>query len=170
MIGIFFIPVRICVFIIGWFAYWMEVTADWVTGVRKKTEYVRMGACKRCGCCCRCLALIMPKEMSRHDRLVKIVELWHRVAMNFCFIDEEDGWLVYRCGYFRDGPDNSPGHCSIYPFRHRLCRFFPRQRLYGHLSLHKDCGFRFVRRDVYERNKEARASKKTCFSDLLRPL
>jgi len=38
-------------------------------------------------------------------------------------------------------------YCSIYHFRHRLCRFYPRQRLYGHPKTHPDCGFRFVRRD-----------------------
>jgi hypothetical protein len=67
--------------------------------------------------------------------------------------------LVYRCGYFEDchseprvTPNGEESHgpasyCRIYHFRHRLCRFYPRQRLYGHPKTHPECGFQFVRRD-----------------------
>ena len=41
---------------------------------------------------------------------------------------------------------SNPGYCSIYMFRHRLCRFFPRQNLYGHPDLNPDCGFSFLLR------------------------
>jgi Fe-S-cluster containining protein len=43
--------------------------------------------------------------------------------------------------------EGETSRCRIYPFRHRLCRFYPRQRLYGHPKTHPECGFKFVRRD-----------------------
>lgn len=167
MIAVALFPLRACVFLIGWVAHWMEVAADWLVGARGKTEYVRTGKCKRCGRCCRCLALIMPDGVSKRDLLVRIVRAWHRAAMNFRYTAEEDGWLVYRCGYYREAGE---GRCSIYPFRHRLCRFFPRQALYGHPNLHPDCGFKFVRRKIFERLQSARKAGKTVFSDELNDL
>lgn len=160
-------PLRFIVFVIGWLAWLMEVSADWLVGARARTEYVRVGACKRCGRCCRLLALVLPRGVSKRDWLVRIFGLWHRLAMNFHPAGEEDGWLLYRCGYYAEGAGVDPGHCSIYPFRHRLCRFFPRQGLFGHPSLHKDCGFAFVRRDVLERRRFARMRGEAVFKDIL---
>jgi len=87
--------------------------------------------------------------------------------MNFYFIDEEEGWLVYRCRYYRESKDGKGDRCSIYPFRHRLCRFFPRRMLYGHPSLHEDCGFKFVRRDVLLRRKKFQSDGERLFGDVL---
>lgn len=162
------LPLRAVVFLVGLVAWWMEVAADWLVGARGRTEYVREGACRRCGRCCRCLSLLMPRGVSSRDRLVRAVRLWHRIGMNFRFLAEEEGWLIYRCGYYRDGANGAPGHCSIYPFRHRLCRFFPRQGLSGAPSLHPGCGFRFVRREVWERRRLARRCRRPVFDDLLR--
>ena len=167
MINIICLPLRVLVSIVGWLAYWMEVAADWVIGTRGRTEYVRLGGCKRCGRCCRCLALVMPQGISRRGWLVRLVGFWHTLAMNFNFVSEEKAWLVYRCGYYREGEGDRPGHCAIYPFRHRLCRFFPRQGLYGHPSLHSDCGFKFVRRDVHKRRLRAKRDGRIVFGDVL---
>lgn len=160
-------PLRFLVFTVGWLAWCMEMSSDWLIGARAGTEYVRVGSCKRCGRCCRLLALVLPKGVSKRDWLVRIFGMWHRLAMNFQLAGEEDGWLMYRCGYYRDGEGGDPGHCSIYPFRHRLCRFFPRQGLYGHPSLHGDCGFAFVRRSVSERRVAARRRGAAVFDDVL---
>lgn len=168
MIRIIQIPVRILVFSAGLLAHWMEVAADWLVGARDRTEYVRTGYCKRCGRCCRCLSLIMPKGMTKRHWMARLARLWHEFAMNFRFISEEENWLVYRCGYFCDDRGDVPGHCSIYPFRHRLCRFFPRQGLYGHPSLHPDCGYGFVRRDVWERRRDVIRQGGQIFDDVLR--
>lgn len=168
MPGLLAFPLRVVVFFMGFVAYWMEIASDWLVGARDKTEYVREGACKRCGRCCRCLSLIMPKGVSSRDWLVLAVRLWHRVGMNFRFIAEEEGWLVYGCGYYREEADGSSGRCSIYPFRHRLCRFFPRQALYGCPSLHPDCGFRFIRREIAEKRRLTKVKGLQTFDDVLR--
>ncbi|HPM41124.1 MAG TPA: hypothetical protein PLY45_01645 [bacterium] len=162
MAKILLFPVRASVFLVGFIAYWMEVAADWLVGARSRTEYVREGKCKRCGRCCGCLSLLMPDGVKRRDLLVRFCIWWHGVAMNFRYVAEEEGWLIYSCGYYKKGKG-----CSIYPFRHRLCRFFPRQKVYGHPSVHEDCGFRFVRRDVIERRERERGSGKRAFEDLL---
>ena len=169
------IPVRVGVFLVGFVACWFEIAADWLVGARRRTEYVREGACTRCGRCCRCLALVMPPGVSSRDWLVRAARAWHAFAMNFQYIAEEEGgeeaegrrWLVYRCGYYRDGAGVDPGHCSIYPFRHRICRFFPRQKLYGRPSLHPDCGFRFVKRAVREQRQKLAHSGRPTFDDIL---
>ena len=169
-------PIRAVVFLVGFASFWMEVASDWLVGARAKTEYVREGSCRRCGRCCRCLALVMPKGVSSRDWLVRFCVWWHGFAMNFRYVAEEsdcgespDGerrsWLIYRCGYYKDGEDG--GGCSIYPFRHRLCRFFPRQKLYGRPSLHEDCGFKFVKREVLCKRKMQREAGVPPFDELL---
>lgn len=175
MINIVRLPVRVLVFLVGFIACWFEVAADWLIGARGKTEYVREGRCHRCGRCCRCLALVMPPGVSSRSSLVRAARAWHAFAMNFRYIAEEDGgeeagrrsWLIYRCGYYRDGVEGDPGRCSIYPVRHRICRFFPRQKLYGHPSLHPDCGFRFVRRVSRERKRTLEHAGRPTFDDIL---
>ncbi len=183
--AILLLPLRVVVFVVGFTAAWMEVAADWLVGARGRTEYVRQGACKRCGRCCQCLALIMPEGMVRRSWLVRLASAWHGWAMNFHFIGEEQGWLVYSCRYYREPGERGParhaslawflgkgsrgeaGGCTIYPFRHRLCRFFPRQKLYGHPPVHPDCGFSFVRRDVLERRSAAKQVGRPDFAALL---
>jgi Fe-S-cluster containining protein len=87
----------------------------------------------------------MPARVSRRDWLVWLVSKWHSVVLNFELTGRDARWLVYRCRYYREKDGNAG--CGIYYFRHRLCRFYPTQKLYGHPKLHPNCGFSFVRRD-----------------------
>lgn len=137
--------VRALAFVIGLFFYYMETAADWLIGVPKKTQYIRTGSCKRCGRCCRLLALEMPAYIARRDLLVDLISRFHSFVLNFRYEGRDGRYLVYSCGYF-DGDASKP-RCRIYHFRHRLCRFYPRQLLYGYPKTHPDCGFKFARRD-----------------------
>jgi len=132
------------VFVVGFFLYVMEIASDWIIGVQSKTEYVRTGACKQCGRCCQLLALEMPLYISKREYLVRFLNWFHQIFFNFQFEGVSGRLLVYRCGYYMQG--NLSG-CRIYPFRHRLCRFYPRQRLYGHPETHPECGYKFVKRN-----------------------
>lgn len=144
MTAILQFPIRAVAFAIGFFFYCMEKAADWIIGVPNKTQYVRTGSCKRCGRCCRLLALEMPNWIAKNDTMVGLFSCFHRYVLNFHYEGREGRYLVYSCGYLEDGDRPS---CRIYHFRHRLCRFYPRQRLYDHPKTHPDCGFKFVRRD-----------------------
>ncbi len=167
MVSILLFPLRLVVSLIGWFAYCMEVSADWFVGARGKTEYVREGACNNCGSCCRLVGLELPNAFLRREWIIKIVGLWHRAGLNFHQVGREDKWLMYRCGYYREENDGKCGHCSIYHFRHRLCRFFPRQNLYGYPLLYESCGYRFVKRDVINRQKEIKKKGGKAFRDVI---
>ncbi len=159
-------PLRLTVFLVGFTAYWMETAADFLVGASSISEYVRVGRCRRCGKCCAFLALEMPPFIARRPWLVKVANSWHDAALNFQPAGVYDNFLAYRCRYYRgEGPD---GRCSIYHFRHRLCRFFPRQQLYGKMDLNPDCGFSFVRRDVARCLKAKRRAGATLFKDILR--
>jgi uncharacterized protein len=180
--AMFFFPLRALVAAIGWFAFWMEIAADAIVGARRATAYVRTGACNRCGRCCRLLALEMPERLLRYRWLVWAVGAWHDGAMNFEPQGETGNMLVYRCRYYREGGParhSSPlgtqecsrdeeGGCAIYPFRHRLCRLYPRQGLFGHPELPPECGFRFIRRDVLARCRALRKRGVPTFDALLR--
>lgn len=164
MRGIILFPLRALNFLIGWWWYWMEIAADLIVGVFAKTQYKRAGSCVRCGQCCRLLALAAPYWIIRREWLTRFVIAWHEAVLNFEFQGIDRNYLVYRCRYFinfenddagmPDGQkidsvkksDTSP-RCKIYPFRHRLCRFYPRPRLYGHPNLPLYCGFSFLKRD-----------------------
>ena len=156
------LPLRAVIYSFGLIDYYLESAADWVIGARALTEYVREGSCRRCGRCCKFLGVEMPRWIVRRPRLVRLIRAWHSVGLNFEFQGQADNLLAYSCRYFREGQG-----CSIYPFRHRLCRFFPRQRLYGHPALHEDCGFRFVRRDVAKKRSELAKAGRQDFSRVL---
>ncbi len=140
------LPLRIVNAVIGWFFYWMETATDGVVGLFAKKEYRRKGSCKRCGRCCTLLALEMPDWISRRDRLVHLVNAWHDAVLNLEFKGRDGRWLIYSCRYYRKRPDGTAA-CAVYPFRHRLCRFYPHSNQYGHPKLHTECGFSFVCRD-----------------------
>jgi hypothetical protein len=168
MTAILQFPVRALAFAIGSCFYFMETAADWLIGIPNKTEYVRIGSCKRCGRCCRFLALEMPPFIARRNFLVHLISRLHGVFLNFKYEGRDDRLLVYHCGYFvgdaspfeeEKRPFSTP-RCRIYHFRHRLCRFYPRQRLYGHPKTHPDCGFKFVRRDGKPTFDEVLAEKR----------
>ncbi|MBN1282487.1 MAG: YkgJ family cysteine cluster protein [Proteobacteria bacterium] len=162
-------PLRAVVFAIGFVDYYFERAADWIVGARAATEYVREGSCVRCGRCCSLLGIEMPAWAVKRDWLVRLLVAWHDSALNFEFQGRAEGMLAYRCRYYRDGEGGTPGGCSIYPFRHRLCRFFPRQRLYGSLPLHDQCGFRFVKRKVIEQRRQRIHDGKPLFDDIMHP-
>ncbi len=158
------IPLRFLVFFVGLVDYWFESAADWLIGARGATEYVREGKCLRCGRCCRLLGIEMPGWLASKDRLVRFVVAWHSAALNFEFQGRVGNVLAYSCRYYREDEHI----CGRYPLRHRLCRFFPRQRLFGHPALHDECGFSFVRRDVLERREDRARLGKTNFLNILR--
>lgn len=116
--------------------YLMERSADWVIGMNKKSRYRRTGRCNSCGKCCRLLAMEVPGYIMRNKILLNAVKSWHDHVLNFEFQGQTNSWLIYRCRYLNDS-----NRCSIYHFRHKLCRFYPRQSLYSHPALHSGCGF-----------------------------
>jgi len=155
-------PLRAVVFAVGYVDYHFERAADWLVGATNSTEYVREGSCVRCGRCCALLGIEMPEWVVRRRWLVKFLRAWHSAGLNFEYQGETERMLAYRCRYYGDGKG-----CSVYPFRHRLCRYFPRQRLYGRPRLHDECGFSFVRREVAGRRRKL---AKTGGSDFSRAL
>jgi len=160
-------PLRVLVFAIGFVDFYFECAADWLVGARSGTEYVREGSCVRCGRCCYLLGIEMPAWVVRRRWLVRLLRTWHSSGLNFEYQGETKTMLAYRCRYYKKGEGDRKGGCSIYRFRHRLCRTFPRQRLFGSLPLHDQCGFRFVRRDVLNRRKELTKAGKPMFDHLL---
>jgi Fe-S-cluster containining protein len=164
--NLIFLPLRMLVFAIGFFAYWMETAADLFVGATGSSEYARQGSCNRCGRCCYFLGLEMPQFMVGRTWLIRTMNAWHDAALNFEPAGVNKNLLVYRCRYYR--PGTGGGGCSIYPFRHRLCRFFPKQTLYGKPDLNGECGFFFIRREVVRRLKDQRQKGALVFGDILK--
>lgn len=135
---------------IGLFIHCMEKLADGLLGVGRKTQYVREGRCTCCGVCCRSIAIRIPPFAVRRKWLVRLISGWHRYRYNFVMIDlDVDNDIIYKCLHQR--PD---GSCGIYLFRPRLCREYPKQKLYGRPEVYPSCGFYFVRRqkgDIFQK-------------------
>jgi len=120
----------------------MERMGNWFISLNKKTEYIKKGSCNKCGKCCQVLAIQYPKFFNRFPRLLKTTINWHEFRYNFSYLNKEHNYLLYKCNY-----PKADGTCSIYRFRPRLCREYPKITLYGRPSAHPSCGFYFVRRD-----------------------
>lgn len=134
--------VRTIYLIGGLLFYYMEKAAGWVINYHKKTEYIRVGACAKCGKCCQLLAIQYPAFFNRLPRLLNVTIAWHQFRYGFTYFNKEGNYLLYKCSFLRR--DNT---CAIYRFRPRLCREYPRVGLYGKPPIHFGCGFYFVRRD-----------------------
>lgn len=126
----------------GLFFYYMECLANWFIGYNRKTEYIKKGRCKKCGECCQALAIQYPDFFNHLPRVLNLTIKWHKFRYGFSYLNRESNYLLYRCNLTR--PD---GTCRIYHFRPRLCREYPKVRLYGKVHTFMTCGFYFVRRD-----------------------
>ena len=109
--------------------------------VFKKPEYIRRGQCQHSGTCCRHLGMQIPEPWMRRPWLVRYLVWWHRYRFNFQYLGKTEEILIYECDYITKG-----NLCSIYKWRPRLCRDFPKVQLWGFSKLHRGCGFRFTRR------------------------
>ncbi|MBU4484039.1 YkgJ family cysteine cluster protein [bacterium] len=136
------ILIRSFAFCIGYFGYFLEIAMDAFLFMSKRTEYIRKGSCSNCGRCCYNLAIQIPATWVSFGFIIKFLQKWHYIAYNFKPLGVYEGWLVYKCAYLND-----KNFCSIYPFRHRICRQFPYLKLYGRPNVHRNCGFYFERRD-----------------------
>lgn len=132
-------PIRVVISIICIFVFIMERLAEWVAGIKNKTEYIKKGKCKRCGKCCELLGIYIPKPLRK---LSRSIAAWHKLAYNFEFHGIDEGWHLYRCNYIKEG-----GRCGIYWFRFRLCRDFPKPKYFGRPYIYRNCGYYFERRD-----------------------
>ncbi|MFH1830725.1 MAG: hypothetical protein ABH871_08135 [Pseudomonadota bacterium] len=166
--NLLFLPLRVAVFVVGFTSYWMEVGADFLVGASRSTEYVRKGSCNRCGRCCELLALEMPKFMAKRDWLIRLENIWHDALLNFEPEGVYKNFLVYRCRYFKRKREGEMGFCSIYPFRHRLCRYYPKQIFHTRFALSADCGFYFVKKEVVNRIKDRKAKGFVTFDEVLK--
>lgn len=127
---------------VGIFFYWMERAANWVIGYNGKTEYIKKGNCMKCGKCCRLLAIQYPNFFNRIPYAVDITVKWHEFRYGFTYYNREGNYLLYSCNHLR-----SDNRCGLYFFRPRLCREYPKVKLYGKPVHHFGCGFYYSRRD-----------------------
>ena len=138
----FLVVIRGVYLCFGLFFYYMERASNWLIGYNKKTEYIRMGSCRKCGKCCQLLAVKYPNCFNRSPWLIRQVIKWQEFRCGFTHEGTEGNYLLYKCNLIK--PDNT---CSIYKTRPRLCREYPKVKLFGRPYAFIDCGFYFVRRD-----------------------
>lgn len=126
----------------GVFFFWMETAANWLIGFYGKTEYIKKGKCVQCGKCCNLLAIQYPDFFNRFPRLIKTTIKWHKFRYSFSYFNKEGNYLLYRCDLLTES-----NKCGRYWTRPRLCREYPKRRLYGRTHTHYTCGYYFIRRD-----------------------
>jgi Fe-S-cluster containining protein len=106
----------------------------------KKPEYERRGGCQGVGACCKKVGMVLPAFLTKRNWAVRYFSWWHDYRYNFNYLGQVDAMLVYECRYLTK--DN---RCSIYRFRPRLCREYPKEQLWGFPKVHKGCGFSFAK-------------------------
>ena len=125
----------------GWILEIFQRIEDKFIYLLKKPEYVRKGACQQSGTCCQNIGIVIPESWLRRPWLARAFVRWHRYRYNFIYLGKTDNMLIYECRYL-----SKDHRCSIYRFRPRLCREFPKEILWGYPKLHRGCGFYFVKR------------------------
>lgn len=140
--AIFLFIIRFIYLVFGLFFMYMERIANWTIGYNRKTEHIRKGSCRKCGKCCKLLAIQYPNCFNKWQWLIRQLIKWQEFHYGFKFENSEGNYLLYSCTLIK--PDNT---CSIYRMRPRLCREYPKVKLYGRPYAFIECGFYFVRRD-----------------------
>jgi Fe-S-cluster containining protein len=131
------------VFLFQMIVYWGDKIAWKLLRYDKKTRYVRRGACQRTGMCCQSLAIELPASWIRRPWMVRFFHGWYRMVHRFEPAGPPQGKLLpLTCAHLKDG-----NLCTIYPFRPKLCREYPFVTLFGHIELHRGCGFWFMERE-----------------------
>jgi len=89
-------------------------------------SWVRVGACKQCGRCCRLIGIEMETRMARITALRNMVIWWVGVFNGFQFQewDREEQMLLFTCRHFINNV------CTNYHDRPQLCRDYPQIRNY----------------------------------------
>lgn len=135
--------VRAILYVGGWIIELTQRLQDRMTHMMQKPEYVRAGACGSCGKCCHAVGIEVPRWMLRFPKCEQFFIWWHDLRYNFSYLGRHDNLLVYECRFI-----NAHNKCSIYRWRPRLCREFPRAELFGAPRLHEGCGFYFIKRNA----------------------
>lgn len=150
-----------------WFYLWLAIfvlfgiidycdrLAKKILRLDKKTQYVRMGACRQSGMCCQTLGIEIPRSWTHRPAIVRLVQLWYRQVHNFQPAGDPQGQLLpLSCGHLR-----GKSLCSIYPYRPKLCRDYPALAFFGKIELHRGCGFWFLERSKIGGFEEKLAEK-----------
>jgi Fe-S-cluster containining protein len=134
------VPLQALFFIIEGIISLMENLSYQILHLFWKTEYVRKGECQMTGQCCRAIGMELPRSWYRYPRLIHFVTKWHELRYHFTFLRRQDKLLVYECQYLKNN------RCGIHLVKPKLCRDFPKTKLFGITKLHKGCGYQFVKR------------------------
>jgi Fe-S-cluster containining protein len=84
---------------------------------RKKFE------CQRHGHCCRLLVQLTKKDIARLEK-AGYRDFYYKKRFSF-YLKQKNGW----CPWVKI--ENGIGTCTIYKYRPRICRTFPRKRHFG---------------------------------------
>jgi hypothetical protein len=96
-----------------------------------------LGACLKCGDCCRLLAIHVPLFVAHREYLRNMVQWYYEE--NFGMIYEtvaDEVWMVFSC------PNLKNNLCSIYNRRPRICRQYPFENSSLKPDIGPSCGFR----------------------------
>lgn len=96
-----------------------------------------VGKCKMRGVCCKNIGISLPRKYCMSLFWEKL--LWRPYfywVHNFHHLDTIDKTMIFSCGHL-----DQNGLCTIYPYRPKLCREFPRSTIHQQSDLHPGCGF-----------------------------
>ncbi|MBU0506890.1 YkgJ family cysteine cluster protein [bacterium] len=133
--------IQIIFFVVERITDFVDALAFKFITVFQPPEYIRKGACKSSGTCCKQIGLSLPWSWVKRPGIVALVRKWHFLRYNFEPLGMVDNMLVYKCLYLKE--DNK---CPIHRYKPKLCREFPARKLIGKVDLYKGCGFYYVTR------------------------
>lgn len=123
----------------------LDLAAQTLVRFVVRPKYVLVGACQRCGACCRCLVGDPPAFIKNSPALLKSFIAYHRATHGFeAYARGPNGEVLFRCGHLQS--DNT---CAIYWRRPLVCRTYPVAPSYfGIPKLMPDCSYRIAARPV----------------------
>ena len=115
----------------------------WIKGFSGEPYFQLVGACNRCGQCCRTPVIPVHPILFYLPIIKRLVIGWHWVVNGLELIREERraGLLVFECSHW----DEASGQCDSYKSRPGMCRDYPGNLVYAaDPELFDTCGYRVV--------------------------
>jgi hypothetical protein len=95
------------------------------------------GACRKCGQCCRLIAMHVPSFVIHRVSLRTMVQWYYEENFGMTYEGvTDDVWMVFSC------PNLEANRCSIYHRRPRICRQYPFEDSIIKPDIGPSCGFR----------------------------
>ena len=108
-----------------------------------KTKWALEGKCRKCGACCREIALVVHPKILTSRSITALVSRWISWVFDFHLIriEYDMNYMIFGCKHIK-----TDGTCGNYKWRPSVCRNYPIVDYFKKPSLFDNCGYKAIKK------------------------